>query len=48
MLLGKDILASTNDLVAVPTLSVTASTELDTAALHIIKHNYDISSLTFG
>jgi hypothetical protein len=30
MLLGKDILASTNDLVAVPTLSVTANAELDT------------------
>jgi hypothetical protein len=49
MLQGKNVLASTNDLVAVPTLFIPTSTELDTdATLHVIQYNDDINSFTFG
>jgi len=49
MLHGKNILASTDDLVVVPTLFITVSTTLDKdATVHIIKYTKDVSSLTAG
>jgi hypothetical protein len=49
MLHVKNVLASTDDLVVVPTLFITVSTDLDIdATVHMIKFTKDNSSLTFG
>ena len=49
MLHGKNVLASTDDLVVVPALFITFSIDLDThATVHTIQYTKDISSLAFG
>jgi hypothetical protein len=48
MLHGKNVLASTGDLVVVPALFITVSIDRNTDATdHMIKYNKDTSSLTF-